>query len=137
MLSFDNTIISRAEEGHERLKRALETSTEDLKKMINVIELILKNERAEFMIAHEEAKTRLSRSCNVTSLKNLQIFISSYALKLIRLQVNKMTRVRHELKTLSSCTKTYERSMRLPCAHLIERRNQDDDMIRLENVHSH
>jgi hypothetical protein len=78
MLFFNKTIISRAEEDYERLKRALETLTEDLKKMINVIELILKNERAEFIIAHEETKTRLSRSCNVTSLKNLQIFIDSY-----------------------------------------------------------
>jgi hypothetical protein len=84
MLSFDNTIISRAEDEHARLKRALETSTSDLKKVINVIELMLKNERAEYLVAHEEIKSRLSISCSIAALKKLHDYISSYALRLIR-----------------------------------------------------
>jgi hypothetical protein len=84
MLSFENTIISRAEDNHAKLKRALRLFAENLKKMINVIEILLKNERSEYLIAHEEAKTRLLRSCSVVALINLRIFISFFALRLIR-----------------------------------------------------
>jgi hypothetical protein len=84
MLSFDNIITSRIEEEHVKLKRVLRTSIDDLKKMINVIELVLKNERFEYRIAHEEAKIKLSRNCNILIMKNLHVFISSYALRLIR-----------------------------------------------------
>lgn len=58
----DNITRSRVEGEHFKLKRALDKFTEDLKKMIHVIELILKKERSKYLIAHEEIKTRLSRS---------------------------------------------------------------------------
>lgn len=59
MLSFGNIIISRGEGAHAKLKRALGTSTGDLKKVVNVIEPILKNERSEYLIAHELVVYRL------------------------------------------------------------------------------
>jgi AAA15 family ATPase/GTPase len=73
MLSFENITIFRFEKEHAKLKRTLETFTEDLKKIINVIELLLKNERSKYLIAHEEEKARLSRNCLIVALKNLQI----------------------------------------------------------------
>jgi hypothetical protein len=61
MLFFDNTITSRAKSDHVRLKRVLHYSyTDDLKKMIHVIELLLKNQRSEYLIVEKEAKTRVS-----------------------------------------------------------------------------
>jgi hypothetical protein len=72
MLSFENITIFRFEDEHAKLKKTLKTFIEDLKKVINVIELILKNERLEYSIAHEEEKARLSRSCLIAALKNLQ-----------------------------------------------------------------
>jgi hypothetical protein len=154
MLSFENIIISRFEEEHAKLKRALETFTEDLKKMINVIELILKNERSKYLIAHEEEKARLSRSCLIVALKNLQIrrksrsclviklknlkiYISSYVLKLIRKQIDKYLRIRNAEKSLSACTKIYEKSMKFFCAHVVKRRVEKNDVLHLEDVHSH
>ncbi len=44
-LSFDNTTTSKAEDEHSQLKRALKSSVEDLKKMIKIIELMLKNQK--------------------------------------------------------------------------------------------
>jgi replicative superfamily II helicase len=153
MLSFENITISRFEGEHAKLKRALKTFIEDLKKVVNVIELILKNERSEYLIAHEEGKARLSRSCLITALKNLQvrrkrmfirkfsynlqIYISSYVLKLIRKQIDKCLRIRNAEESLSACTKIYETSMRLFCAHVVKRRVEKNDVLHLENVHSH
>jgi hypothetical protein len=73
MLSFENITISRSEKEHAKLKKTLKTFTEDLKKIVNVIELLLKNERSKYLIAHEEEKARLSKSCLIAALKNLQI----------------------------------------------------------------
>jgi hypothetical protein len=61
MLFFDNNIISRVEDDHVKLKRALETSIENLKKMINIIDLLLKDQRSAYIIAHEKFKSRLAR----------------------------------------------------------------------------
>jgi hypothetical protein len=138
MLSFENTITSRAEDDHAKLKRALRSFAENLKKMINVIELLLKNERSEYLIAHEEAKTRLSRSCSVVALINLQIFISLFALRLIRKQLNKLTRTKNfSDEPLHACIKIYQTSMSLSCAHVIERRFDNEELLTLNDVHSH
>jgi hypothetical protein len=137
MLSFDNTTISRAEDEHSQLKRALKSSVEDLKKMIKVIELMLKNQRAEYLIAHEEAKTRVSKECAIFELKNLRIYISSYALRLIRKQLDKLNRAKDSNTSLALCIRVYETSMRLSCAHVIERRKNNSELLQLEDVHSH
>jgi hypothetical protein len=70
ILSFDNIITFRAKEDHVKLKRALKTFIEDLKKVINVIELLLKNERSKYLFAHEDAKTRTSINYNIYALKH-------------------------------------------------------------------
>jgi hypothetical protein len=137
MLSFENIIISRFEEEHAKLKKAFETFTEDLKKIVNVIELLLKNKRSEYLIAHEKEKARLSRSCLIVALKNLQIYINSYVLKLIRKQIDKCLRIKNAKESLSACTKIYETSMRLSCAHVVKRRVEKNDVLHLENVHFH
>lgn len=126
ILSFDNTTTSRAEEDHAKLKRSLKTSIEDLRKIVNVIELLLKNERSEYMIAQGEAIACVPQSCNIQPLKNLKIHISPHALRLIRKQLDKFIRAKDPSTPLPSCTKTYELSMGLPCAHLIERREMRD-----------
>jgi hypothetical protein len=139
MLSFENTIISRAEDDHAKLKRSLESSTDNLKKVINVIELLLKNQRSEYLIAHEETKARLSRRCAIATLTNLQIFISSFALRLIRKQIDKLMRIKNfsEKESLSSCIRTYELSMSLFCAHTFERLVDREEMLQLNDVHPH
>jgi hypothetical protein len=137
MLSFDNTTISRAEEEHSKLKRALKSSVEDLKKMIKIIELMLKNQRAEYLIAHEEIKARVLKKCAIPDFKHLRVFISSYALRLIRKQLDKVNRVKDSATSFSECKRIYEMSMKLPCAHVIERRMNNLKFLQLEDVHSH
>ncbi len=137
MLSFDNITTSRDEDDHFKLKRVLKSFVENLKKMITIIEMLLKNERSKYFFAHEEAKTRCSTSCSIYALKNLQIFINSHALKLIRKQFDKSLKTNNTEISLSSCTHTYQQSLRLSCAHVIEQKAQKEEMLNLENVHSH
>jgi hypothetical protein len=137
MLSFDNSITFRVESEHFKLKRALETSIEDLKKIINVINLMLKNQRSSYIVTHEEFKSRLARNCIIEALQNLQRFISSYVLRLIRNQMNKISFARSSSDSLSSCTETYNTSMNLSCAHIIQQIEMTDEHLNCSDVYSY
>jgi hypothetical protein len=131
-MSFENITTSRAEEEHVKLKKALNVSTKDLKRVVNVIEFILKNERAEYLIAEKEVKTRFSRNCSVTALSNLHEVVNSYALRLICKQLTKSIS-----EDFSVCIKAFKISMRLSCAQVIKRLHDNDDVLRLKDVHFH
>jgi hypothetical protein len=105
--------------------------------MITVIELMLKNERAEYLIAHKEAKTHALKECAIFDLKNLRIYISFYALRLIRKQLDKLNRAKDSDTSLALCIRVYETLMRLSCVHVIERRKNNSKLLQLKNVHSH
>ncbi len=137
MLFFDNSIISRDEDDHAKLKCVLKTFIDDFKKMITIMKLLLKNEKSEYLLVHEEAKTRCFTNCNIYAFKNLQIFINFHALKLIRKQLDKSLKTNNISTSLSSCINTYQQSFRLSCAHVIERKTQKKRMLKLEDVHSH
>jgi hypothetical protein len=132
VMSFENITTSRAEEEHVKLKKALKISKKDLKRGVNVIELILKNERAKYLIAEKEVKTRFSRNCNVTALSNIHEVINFYALRLICKQLTKSIS-----EYFSVCIKAFKISMRLFCAQVIKRLHDNDDVLRLKDVHFH
>jgi hypothetical protein len=137
MLSFDNTITTRTEDEHAQLKRALKSFVDDLKKMIKIIELMLKNQKAEYLIAHEEAKTRVFKECAISDLKNLRIYISFYALRLIRKQLDKLNKAKDSNTLLVLCIRVYETSMKLSCAYVIKRRMNNSKLLQIKDVHFH
>jgi hypothetical protein len=58
MLHFDITVTSRDERAHAVLKRQLESSIENLKTMMNEINLLLINEQHNYLIDINDAKLR-------------------------------------------------------------------------------
>ncbi len=60
VLIFDNHAILRSEEDHSMLKRNLKFSTDDLKKIVDCIELMLLNQRNNYFIVFDEVKMRLT-----------------------------------------------------------------------------
>jgi hypothetical protein len=145
MLSFDNIFTSSDEDYRSKMKRALRTFIDDMKKIIDDLKLLVNAKRMKYYIAREDARIRISRSCDIIALQNLTNFISFYALKLIRKEIDKRVRSqaasdsRFVFISLFSCTKIYETSMRLSCVHFIHRQvfEDDDDRIRMKNIHSH
>jgi hypothetical protein len=130
MLFFNNNIISRVENDYVKLKRALKTSIENFKKIINIIDLLLKNQRSVYIIAHEKFKSRLAKECTREALQNLQKFYNSYALRLIRKSLHKL----NSSDSLFSCTEVYRSSMRLSCAHKIQ---TNSNSLNEKDVYSH
>jgi hypothetical protein len=145
MLSFDSTFTSSDEGYRSKLKRALRTFIDDMKKIVDDLKLLVNAKRMKYYIAREDARIRISRSCDIIALQNLTDFINSYALKLIRKEIDKRVRSqaasdsRFVSISLFSCIKTYETSMRFSCVHLIHRQvlEDDDDRIRMKDIHSH
>ncbi len=115
----------------------MKSSVEDLKKMIKVIELMLKNQKIEYLIAHEKAKTRIFKKCAIFDLKNLRIYISFYALRFIRKQLDKLNKIKDNDTLFVLCITIYETSMRFFCVHVIERRKNNSKLLQLKDVHSH
>jgi hypothetical protein len=60
ILHFEITVISRKEDEHVVLKRQLESSTEDLKTMIDEISLLLMNEMQNHTLVLTNAQMRHS-----------------------------------------------------------------------------
>jgi hypothetical protein len=145
MLSFDSTFIFSDEDYRSKLKRALRTFIDDMKKIVDDLKLLVNAKRMKYYIAREDARIRISRSCDIIALQDLTDFINFYALKLIRKKIDKRVRSqaasnsRFVSISLFSCTKTYETSMRLSCVHFIHRQalEDDDDRIRMKDIHSH
>jgi hypothetical protein len=71
MLHFEITVSSRDEKKHSMLKRQLESSIDDLKTMINEINLLLMNEYHNYLLKFEEAKMRLSMKLNKSIYQRL------------------------------------------------------------------
>lgn len=137
MLSFDNIITSRSENDHSELKRALKSFVDDLKKIVTVLEFLLKKKKSKYVLAREEAKTRYSKNCSIVTFNNFHVFISPYALKLMRKQLDKIFKANNISIPLLSCINTYQQSLRLSRAHVIDRKTQEKESLKLENVHSH
>ncbi len=86
ILHFDTTSTSRDEKEHFVLKRRLEFSTNDLKTMINVINLLLINKYSIYLMKIENDKIRLSMKLNKFIFQNLIAHIITSVLKRIMYQ---------------------------------------------------
>jgi hypothetical protein len=73
-------MTSRGEEEHAVLKRQLESSTNDLKTVINDINLLLVNEQHNYLIDMTETKMRYSIELRRSVFDQLASFVTSVAL---------------------------------------------------------
>jgi catabolite regulation protein CreA len=135
VLHFDTTTISRAEEEHAVLKRQLRFSTEDLKTVIDDINLLLTNEAHDHLIAINEVKDRFLMRLRKSIFQQLTAYVSSYALRKIADQYSLLI---DRSTTIFSCTRAFTTSIRLSCSHKIQQRMYEtDESLLLKDVHSH
>jgi hypothetical protein len=80
MLHFDTTMTSRDERAHAVLKKQLETSTRNLKTMMNDINLLLINEQHNYLIDLADARMRYSTELRKSIFQQLFSFVTSIAL---------------------------------------------------------
>jgi uncharacterized membrane protein YobD (UPF0266 family) len=125
---------SRDESEHAMLKRQLDSFIEDLKTMIDEINLLLMNEYHNYLLKFEKTKMRLSMKLRKSIYRELQAFVTFYVLRMIDQQYVKLT---NQSTALSSCIKTFITIIDLSCSHKIQKRLFKEECLLLEDVHSH
>ena len=135
VLYFDTTTTSRAEGEHAVLKCQLDSSTGDLKIVVDGISLLLTNELHDHLITINEAKNRFPMRLCKPIFQQLAAYISPYALRKIgepySLLVDRPT-------VIGPCTHTFITVMGLLCSHKIqEQMYEPKSCFLLEDVHPH
>jgi hypothetical protein len=83
ILHFDTIVTSKEEKTHAILKRNLMTSTDDLKTMIENLDLLLINQRHNYVMNFENVKMRFSMKCRLDIFRNISAYVISNALRKI------------------------------------------------------
>ncbi len=131
---FFFTIISRSKNAHRVLKHNLKFSTDDLKMMMNNIEILLMNQRKNYAMKLNDAKMRVSFDLKISSFRDLILHVISHVLRLIFNQYLLIEKSDHS----SVCTHSWIIISNLSCSHLIKNRMTTfARMLLLEDVHSH
>ena len=139
-MHFDNTIISRFEEQNHDFKDQLESSTDDLRKIVQNFDELCDRQRDNYQILIDEIKQRTSHNFKKSLYRDLIVFVTSFVLKKIDDHYKRLLNAQNKNITLFSCTNVFKRTMKLLCAHVIEERLIDatnDEVLKLIDVHSH
>ncbi len=125
---------SRSKNAHRVLKHNLNFSTDDLKMMMNNIEILLMNQRKEYATKFDETKMRVSFDLKISSFKDLLSHVISYALRIIFNQYVLIDQSNHS----TVYTHFWIIVSDLSCSHLIKNRiRASAEILLLEDVHQH
>jgi hypothetical protein len=129
---FGTTVTSREEGAHAVLKRSLVLSTGDLKIVVDSLDLQLKNQRYDYLIAFE-AKMRFPMKLKIDIFRDIQSFVTSIALRMIFKEFKRLT---IQPTALSACINGFTTSIDLSCSHWIQARMFiDEGCYFIEDVH--
>ncbi len=131
---FFITSTSRSKSAHRVLKHNLRFSIDDLKMMMNNIEILLMNKRKEYALKLNDAKMRVSFDLKIASFRDLISHVTSHVLRMIFNQYLLLEKSNHS----SVCTHFWITISSLSYSHLIKNRMTTfAKILLLEDVHSH
>jgi glycerol-3-phosphate dehydrogenase len=133
-MHFDIIVTFREKDAHAMLKRNLIIFIDDFKIIMNNLNLLLINQRYDYLIEFENVKIRYSLQCRIDFFQNIFAFVTLYVLRKILKQYKRMT---DESTIFSACIKTFSTTLRLSCAHIIQERLESTDCLLIDDVHSH
>ncbi len=134
VLHFDITTTSRDENEHATLKCQLETSKNDLKSMIENINLLLINEHHNHLLKLNDDKTRFFMKLRKWIFQQISSYITTSMIRRIVTQYQLMI---DQSTILSSCTQTFITIIDLSCSHKIQKRMFKRECILMKNIHFH
>jgi hypothetical protein len=134
VLHFETTMSSRSEIEHSQLKRHLRASTDDLKSMIDSINLMLKNQIHNHQIAWNENKIRFSTECRKLIFQQLTAFVTFYVIRQMMSQYQLLTK---RSIALFLCIDIFVIIMSLSCSHKMQKRLYQKESLLIEDVYSH
>ena len=131
---FFFTTTSRSEGAHRVLKQQLKFSIEDLKLVIDKIEILLMNQKKDYAIKLDVAKMRVFFDFQISLFRDLISKIFPHALRLIYKQYLLIQKKNYSF----ICINVWRIISGLFCSHIISKKMRFSiEMILLEDVHSH
>ncbi len=125
---------SRSKSAHRVLKPNLRFFTDDLKIMMNNIEIFLMNQRKKYAMKLDETKMRVFFEFKISSFRDLISHVTSHVLRKIFNQYFLIEKSDHSFV----CTHSWIIISSLSCNHLIKNRmTTSTRILLLEDVHSH
>jgi hypothetical protein len=134
ILHFDITVTSRHEKAHAMLKKQLQSFIDNLKTMINKINLLLINEQHNYLIDINDAKLRYFIELRKFVFDQLTSFVILVVLWKILSQYKKLI---ERSTIISSCTRVFIIITEFSCFHKIQKRLYETSSLLIEDVHSH
>ena len=134
MLHFDTTVTSKGEGGHAVLKRQLNSSTGDLKTVVNGINMLLINQHHNYLIAIDETRIRFSTDLRKPVFQNIASFVFSVAIRKILPQYQMLI---DQPTAISRCTNVFTTTTELSCSHKIQERLYEKKGLLIEDIHPH
>ena len=139
-MHFNNISNSRCEEAHHDLKFQLESFIDNVCMMIQKSDSLCDTQRINYRILFDEIKQRLSSEFKKSLYRDLRTYVTSFVLREIDKHYKKLLDAQNNNRSLSACTKSFNNTMSLFCAHIIEKRLADaisEEVLKLSDVHSH
>jgi hypothetical protein len=127
-------MTSREEEKHVVLKRQLESSTKNLKTVMNEINLLFINEHHKHVLALADEKIKFSTALRKFVFNQLKAHITHYAIRKIVTQYDLLI---EKFIVIDLCIRTFIIIIELSCNHKIQNRLFNEESLLLKNVHSH
>ena len=131
---FFTTTTSRSEGAHKVLKQQLRFFTEDLKLVIDKIEILLMNQRKNYAMKFDVVKMRMFFDFQIFLFRDLIFKVFSHVLRLIHKQYQLIQTSNYS----TNCINAWRVILEFFCNHVIQKRmNFPIAMILFKNVHSH
>jgi hypothetical protein len=134
VLHFNTIITSRDEGGHAVLKRQLGSFIEDLKTMIDDIDLLLINELHNHLIALDETKVRYPLNLRKSIYQQIASYTTFFVIRRIHAQFELLT---EQITYILACIEFLTTTMSLFCSHRIQKMLFEEDALQLKDIHSH
>jgi len=116
---------------HKEIKSYLKVSTGDLYGVGHKLRLYLAEQHSKYKGDLATGIVRLNHTVNIPPFARLVGHLTPFALG----QIHKQFQKTKNPEPLSTCMRTYSRSMGLLCAHMIETQLEVQDFISLDSVH--
>ena len=140
VMHFDHSTTFIDESNNVLLKKKLMSFQRNLKTIIDIFNIICDRQRNNYIVAFEIVKERLNHKLRKIIYRDVEIYVTSFALKKIDDQYKKLLKTKKKNINLSVCTRFFKEVMNFFCAHVIEERRanfENEKILKLIDIHSH
>ena len=137
---FNHFTIFIDENNNAFLKKKLMNFQKNLKTIINISNIICDRQRNNYIVVFENVKQRLNDKFRKFIYRNINVYVTSFALKKIDEQYKRLLKIEKKNVKLFVCTEFFKKIMNFFCTHVIEQRRTNftnEKILKLIDIHSH